>query len=91
MISQMPMKCFFFQERRLTKSVINADGPGHPLLSLNRGEHFRGVLKGDRSFTKGVHDCEEVYEPAFVEISVGHGVQDMNILTRRPAQVFRHG
>jgi hypothetical protein len=36
---------------RLTESVIDANCPGHSLLSLNGGEHLGGVLESNWSFS----------------------------------------
>ena len=46
----------------LTECVVDADDPSHTLLTLDRREHFGGVLEGHRPFTQGVHDGEEVDE-----------------------------
>lgn len=34
----------------LTKGIVDADSPGHSLLTLNGGEYFSGVLESNRSF-----------------------------------------
>lgn len=36
--------------RDLTEGVVDADDPGHSLLTLDGGEHLSGVLESDRSF-----------------------------------------
>ena len=46
----------------LTECVVDADGPGHALLTLDGGEHFGGVLESDRSFSHGVGDGKDVDE-----------------------------
>lgn len=48
-------KCF-------TESVVDANGPGHSLLTLDCGEHFCRVLECDRPFTQRVADSKEVDE-----------------------------
>lgn len=48
----------------LTKSVVDADSPSHSLLTLDGGEHLRGILESHRSFTQRVADCEQVDEPS---------------------------
>jgi len=47
----------------LTKSVVDANGPGHALLSLNRGKHLGGVLESHGAFSQGIADGEEINEP----------------------------
>lgn len=47
----------------LTKGVVDANGPGHPLLSLNGRKYFGRILKSDRSLAERVGDSEEVDEP----------------------------
>lgn len=47
----------------LTKSVVNANSPGHALLPLNCGKHLGGVLESYGAFSQGVADGEEIYEP----------------------------
>lgn len=47
---------------RLTKGVVNADSPGHTLLTLDGGEYFCRVLESNRTFSEGVGDGEEVHE-----------------------------
>jgi hypothetical protein len=37
--------------KRLTESVVDANCPGHSLLSLNGGEHLGGVLESNRPFS----------------------------------------
>lgn len=34
----------------LTEGIVDADSPGHSLLTLNGGEYFSGVLESNRSF-----------------------------------------
>jgi hypothetical protein len=46
----------------LTKGVVDADSPGHTLLTLDGGEYFGRVLEGDGTFTEGVGDGKEVHE-----------------------------
>jgi len=48
--------------RALTKGVVDADSPCHALLTLDCREDFGRVLECDRSFSKRVHDCEEIDE-----------------------------
>lgn len=45
-----------------TEGVVDADGPGHALLTLNGREDLGGVLECDGTFTKRVTDGEEVNE-----------------------------
>jgi hypothetical protein len=53
-----------FQDKgKLTEGVVDANGPGHPLLSLNGREHLCGVLKGDWSLSQGITNGEQVDEP----------------------------
>jgi hypothetical protein len=40
-----------FIEKALTKGVVDAHGPGHALLTLNRGEDLGRVLESDGTFT----------------------------------------
>ena len=47
----------------LTKSVVDAHGPGHSLLTLDGWENLGRVLECDWSFTKRVHNRKEVDEP----------------------------
>jgi hypothetical protein len=47
----------------LTEGVVNANGPSHALLTLDRGEDFGRVLEGHRAFTQRVADREQVDEP----------------------------
>ena len=46
----------------LTKRVVDANGPSHPLLSLDRREHLGRVLERDGSLAERVRYCEEVDE-----------------------------
>jgi hypothetical protein len=41
-----------------TESVVDADDPGHALLSLNGREHLGRVLESDWAFTQRVGDRE---------------------------------
>ena len=34
----------------LTESIVDANGPSHPLLSLNGRENLGRILESDRSF-----------------------------------------
>lgn len=47
----------------LTEGVVDADGPSHALLTLDRGEDLGRVLEGHRAFTQRVADREQVDEP----------------------------
>jgi hypothetical protein len=49
-------------DEMLTKSVVDANGPSHPLLTLNGREHLGRILESDWSFSQGVGDSEEVDE-----------------------------
>jgi len=42
------------------KSVVDADNPGHALLTLDGRKDLGRVLEGDRTFAERVHDGEEV-------------------------------
>lgn len=44
----------------LTESVVDADGPGHSLLTLDGGEYLSRVLESNGSFAQGVADGKEV-------------------------------
>lgn len=46
----------------LTESVVDANGPGHSLLTLNRREHLGRVLESDWPLAQRVGDGEEVDE-----------------------------
>lgn len=46
----------------LTEGVVDADGPGHALLTLDGRENFGRVLESDGSFAQRIGDCEEVDE-----------------------------
>ena len=46
----------------LTKRVVDANGPSHPLLSLDRREHLGRVLEGDGALAERVRYCEEIDE-----------------------------
>lgn len=46
----------------LTESVVDADSPGHSLLTLDRWKHLCRVLEGYRAFAQGVANREEVDE-----------------------------
>ena len=50
------------QAENASESVVDANGPSHSLLTLNRRKHFGRILESDRSFTQRVGDCEEVHE-----------------------------
>jgi len=54
----------------LTKGVVDADSPGHALLTLNSGEHFSGVLKRDGAFTQRVGNGEKVDESVKLVIAL---------------------
>lgn len=49
-----------------TKGVVDADGPSHALLTLNRREDLGGILEGNGAFSERVGDCEEVNESKMV-------------------------
>lgn len=44
------------------EGVVDADGPGHALLTLDSGEDLGRVLEGNGALAKGVGDGEEVDE-----------------------------
>jgi hypothetical protein len=46
----------------LTKGVVDADSPGHTLLTLDGGEYFGRILESNWTFSEGVGDGEEVHE-----------------------------
>lgn len=46
----------------LTKGVVDANGPSHPLLSLDGRKHLGRILESDRPLTQRVSDSEEVDE-----------------------------
>jgi hypothetical protein len=48
----------------LTESVVDADGPGHALLTLDCGEHLGGVLECHWPFAQRVADGEQVDKPS---------------------------
>ena len=50
------------QTKDTSKGVVDANGPGHALLTLDGGEDLGRVLEGDGPFSQRVHDCEEVDE-----------------------------
>lgn len=43
---------------RLTECVVDANNPGHSLLTLNGRKNFGRILECDRAFTQGVADSE---------------------------------
>ena len=47
----------------LTESVVDADGPGHSLLTLDGGEYLSRVLESNGSLAQGVADGKEVDKP----------------------------
>jgi hypothetical protein len=47
---------------RRTKGVVDADSPGHTLLTLDGWEYFGRVLESNRTFSEGVGDGKEVNE-----------------------------
>ena len=71
----------------LTESVVDANGPSHSLLSLNRREHLGRVLESDWSFTQRVADSKEVDEPSRRKRSVILSTADiLGELTRQLVQ-----
>jgi hypothetical protein len=48
----------------LTEGVVDANCPGHALLTLDSRENFSRILEGDGTFSERVHDCEEVDKAA---------------------------
>lgn len=46
----------------LTKSVVDADGPCHALLTLDSWEYLRRVLECYGTLSKRVANSEEVHE-----------------------------
>ena len=47
----------------LTKGIVDADSPGHALLTLDGWKYFGRVLKRDRAFAQRVGNCEKIDEP----------------------------
>jgi hypothetical protein len=50
------------QAQDTSECVVDAHGPGHALLTVDRGEHLGTVLECHRSFAERVHDSEQVHE-----------------------------
>lgn len=69
----------------LTEGVVDANGPGHALLTLNSGEHLSRVLESHWSFAQGVTDGKEVNKTRVV-VSKGprYSAPWMNIQDNRP-------
>ena len=74
----------------ITKSVINTDGPSHPLFSLNGGKHFGRILKSDRSFTQRVGNGEKVDESSRWEWLAKLSIASYVILTRQQVLFAHH-
>lgn len=70
----------------LTESVVDANSPGHSLLTLNSGEHFGGVLESDRSFTQGVADGEQIDESSQERSAIAKDHRPLDKLTIPPVQ-----
>jgi hypothetical protein len=51
------------QRKDTSEGVVDADSPGHTLFTLDGGENLCRVLEGNRAFSEGVADGEEVDEP----------------------------
>lgn len=66
-----------------TEGIVDADGPGHALLTLNGWEHLSGVLESYRSFSERVRDCEKVDEPGLRQQSSIHDFSLLADLTRQ--------
>jgi hypothetical protein len=47
---------------RPTEGVVDAHGPSHALLTLNRREYLGGILEGDRAFSQRVTYSEKIHE-----------------------------
>lgn len=47
---------------RLTKGVVDANSPGHSLLTLDGGENLSGVLESDWTFAQRITDGEKIHE-----------------------------
>ena len=50
------------QAKNSGKRIVDADSPGHTLLTLDGWEDFCRVLESDRAFPQGVADREEIDE-----------------------------
>ena len=50
------------QAQDTSECVVDAHGPGHTLLTVDRGKYLGTVLECHRSFAKRVHDGEQVHE-----------------------------
>lgn len=50
------------QTQDTSECIVDAHGPSHALLTMDRGKHLGTVLEGHRSFAKRVHNSEEVHE-----------------------------
>lgn len=46
----------------LTECIVDTNSPGHPLLTLDGGEHFGRVLESDRSFAQRVANGKQIDE-----------------------------
>jgi hypothetical protein len=55
---------WYWDPRTLTKGVIYANSPSHPLLSLDRRKYLRRILESDWTFTQRVAYGEQIDEPA---------------------------
>ena len=50
------------QAQNTSECVVDAHGPGHTLLTVDRGKYLGTVLECHRSFAKRVHYREQVHE-----------------------------
>lgn len=72
----------------LTKGVVDAHGPSHALLTLNRREDLSRVLESYRSFSQGIADGKEVHEPE--ELLASYDPNGANVeLTGQPVRFWR--
>lgn len=61
----------------LTEGIVDADGPGHTLLTLDGGEHFGRILESNGAFAERVTNREEIDEAEQAPISLVYGLVDI--------------